>query len=247
VSPTDFGVIAPYWQQVRNIRVALRNLGLSTVRVGLVEDYQGQESRITIVSMTLSRVRESLSSLSAANVTDGSGNGILGSAKGFNVATSRAKALSIIVGNPVALEGDIFGRSLLLRALRSNRYVGTPCSRDILRDAQLQTKGNCGVRADGQPLQATPLDIVDHLGEFALALAIEQDQAAESDGVDATWAPPPSIPLFSWEELVEEDGEEEEFINSDLARLGGIYAGHNAAMSDLAAYYGQQSFESKFA
>ena len=249
VSPADFGVIAPYWRQVRKIRAALRNLGLSTVRVGLVEDYQGQEARITIVSMTLSRVRESLHSMSASNVSDGSGKGILGSAKGFNVATSRAKALSVIVANPVALEGDVFGRSLLLRSLRSNRYVGTPCSAAAVEEARLRREGSSGVGADGRPLVTNALDIVDHLGELAVQLAIEQEQGVESGGnAGAAWAPPTSAPLFSWEEVVEDGDDEEEFINPSLARLGGDFAGFNTAMSDMAAFYGQQeSFENKFA
>ena len=55
------------------------------------------------------------------------------------------------------------------------------------------------------------------------------------------------MPLFPWEEKLEEDSEEEEYINPSLAQLGGGYASHNASMTDMAAYYGQQSFESKFA
>ena len=55
-----------------------------------------------------------------------------------------------------------------------------------------------------------------------------------------------SSPLFSWEKEAKEDADEEEYINPSLEVLGGGSSGLNGAMSDMAAFYGLQSFESKF-
>ena len=239
VSPEDFGIIAPYWRQVREIRLALRKLNLSNVRVGLVEDYQGQEARITIVSMTLSRIRESLHSASIPDVVDASGNGILGSAKGFNVATSRAKALSVIIGNPDSLEGDIFGRRLLARALRTNRYIGAPCSADMVFDSESKSGFESSVHKRS-------MDVVDHLGELAVQFAIEKTQKP-SPGVigDGTELRTSFGTTFAWE-FDDELDDDEEYINPSLKELAGNISSHNVAMSDMAAFYGLQSFDAKF-
>ena len=65
----DLGIIAPYWKQVRKIRDALRLRNYGSVRVGLVEDYQGQESRVTIIATTLTRPRRA--NISFMNDGDG--------------------------------------------------------------------------------------------------------------------------------------------------------------------------------
>jgi helicase MOV-10 len=57
VSADDIGVIAFYRQQVLKIRLMLRERNLSQVRVGGVNDYQGQEARIIFISTVGSRGR----------------------------------------------------------------------------------------------------------------------------------------------------------------------------------------------
>uniref|UniRef100_A0A0G4I657 Uncharacterized protein n=1 Tax=Chromera velia CCMP2878 TaxID=1169474 RepID=A0A0G4I657_9ALVE len=51
----DIGVICTYRRQVRKVRLLLRERGLDAVRVGTVDDYQGQEERVVIISTVLSR------------------------------------------------------------------------------------------------------------------------------------------------------------------------------------------------
>ncbi len=225
VQVVDFGVIAPYWRQVRKIREALRHEGLGQVRVGLVEDYQGQEILISIISTTLSRHRDSiervlLNSPSGSKERFGnattSGRGILGSAKGFNVSLSRAKALEIIVGNPVSLEADVYGRALLSKALKWNRFVGSPVSMNMLREADVHLVTG-RVRAQDVLAEGTVLgSIVDHLGEMAVQFAIDKNGG-------------PGGKTFAWEEPVDD-----EWINPDLAAL----AGGAAQLSDFSAYRG---------
>ena len=179
VAMSDLGIIAPYWAHVRKIRLALRSHGYGEVRVGLVEDYQGQECNITIVSTVLSRPRRANLSFMNDGVEEShsitlssSGRGILGSPKGFNVALSRAKALSIVVGHPVALEADIYARRLLLKCLKVGRYGGMPCSQRIQREAGILIGKDTEVDSfnfNENLLDGDVGEYVDHLTELSLA------------------------------------------------------------------------------
>lgn len=115
---SDFGIISPYWRQVRELRVALRRVKLRNVKVGTIDDYQGQENNISIVSTVLSRERVGFSTSQLATT------GIIGSPQRFNVAMSRAKSLLIVVGNPAMLEKDQCCRDLLMYCMRNGRYRG---------------------------------------------------------------------------------------------------------------------------
>ncbi|XP_021240406.1 RNA helicase Mov10l1 isoform X2 [Numida meleagris] len=50
VSVTDIGVITPYRKQVEKIKFLLRSINLSDIKVGTVEEFQGQEYMATILS-----------------------------------------------------------------------------------------------------------------------------------------------------------------------------------------------------
>ena len=102
----DIVVISPYTQQVRKIRHLLECGNLSECRVGTVEIFQGQESRVVI----LSTVRSSLINLESDVKFD---IGFLKHAKRFNVAVTRAKELSIFCGNLDVLKSDVCWLHLL--------------------------------------------------------------------------------------------------------------------------------------
>ncbi|WEV78815.1 TM0106 family RecB-like putative nuclease [Janibacter cremeus] len=82
----DFLVVAPYNAQVMCIREALAGAGLSGVRVGTVDKFQGQEAPVVLVSMAAS---------SHGDVPRGMG--FLLSRNRVNVAVSRAKWRAVIV------------------------------------------------------------------------------------------------------------------------------------------------------
>ena len=82
----DFLVVAPYNAQVALIRAELEKAGLSGVRVGTVDKFQGQQAPVAIVSMTAS---------SHGDVPRGMG--FLLSRNRINVAVSRAQWLAILV------------------------------------------------------------------------------------------------------------------------------------------------------
>uniref|UniRef100_G3TCQ4 RNA helicase n=1 Tax=Loxodonta africana TaxID=9785 RepID=G3TCQ4_LOXAF len=50
VSANDIGVITPYRKQVEKIKILLRNVDLTDVKVGSVEEFQGQEYLVVIIS-----------------------------------------------------------------------------------------------------------------------------------------------------------------------------------------------------
>jgi uncharacterized protein len=87
-SLADIVVMAPYNAQVRALIAALPG----GVRVGTVDKFQGQEALVSIYSLTSSTPEDAPR-----------GMGFLYSLNRLNVATSRAKALAIVVGSPQLL------------------------------------------------------------------------------------------------------------------------------------------------
>lgn len=86
----DILIIAPY-----NAQVAALKQRLPAIRVGTVDKFQGQEAPVVIYSMTSS---------SAADAPRGMS--FLFSLNRLNVATSRARCISILVASPKLLEPD---------------------------------------------------------------------------------------------------------------------------------------------
>ncbi|CAM4479218.1 RNA helicase Mov10l1 isoform X1 [Caretta caretta] len=116
VSVTDIGVITPYRKQVEKIRFLLRNVDLMDIKVGSVEEFQGQEYLVIIIST----VRSNEGSFD----DDRYYLGFLSNAKRFNVAITRPKALLIMVGNPHVLVKDPCFSALLEYSLANGVYVG---------------------------------------------------------------------------------------------------------------------------
>ncbi|XP_074725434.1 RNA helicase Mov10l1 isoform X2 [Strix uralensis] len=116
VSVTDIGVITPYRKQVEKIRFLLRSIDLADIRVGTVEEFQGQEYTVIILSTV--RSHEDLLG------DDKCCLGFLSNPRRFNVAITRAKALLIVVGNPHVLVKDPCFCALLEYSLMNRVYVG---------------------------------------------------------------------------------------------------------------------------
>jgi len=87
---SDILIIAPYNAQVFELQDRIRG-----ARIGTVDKFQGQEAPIVIYSMTTS---------SAADAPRGMS--FLYSLNRLNVATSRARALSILVSSPAIFEAE---------------------------------------------------------------------------------------------------------------------------------------------
>jgi uncharacterized protein len=90
LTAADLMIVAPYNAQVTALAERLPG-----VRIGTVDKFQGQEAPVVIVSLTTSTPEDAPR-----------GMDFLYSANRLNVATSRAKALCILVGNPKLFEPD---------------------------------------------------------------------------------------------------------------------------------------------
>jgi superfamily I DNA and/or RNA helicase len=90
VTLEDILIIAPYNAQVFDLKDRL-----SAARIGTVDKFQGQEAPIVIYSMATS-----------TSVDAPRGMNFLYSLNRLNVATSRAKALSILVCSPALFEPE---------------------------------------------------------------------------------------------------------------------------------------------
>ncbi|XP_060926857.1 putative helicase mov-10-B.2 [Limanda limanda] len=106
ISPRDIGIIAPYRKQVQKIRQALNKvqksfkfMNMDQLKVGSVEEFQGQERRVILVSTVRSSSRYT-------DFDKQFNLGFVKNEKRFNVAITRAKALLIVLGNPRVLNTD---------------------------------------------------------------------------------------------------------------------------------------------
>lgn len=85
----DILVVTPYNSQIREITRAFGRGGVTGVRVGTVDKFQGQEAPVVIYSMATSTVAEAPRGME-----------FLYDLHRLNVATSRAQGLAIIVASP---------------------------------------------------------------------------------------------------------------------------------------------------
>ncbi|CAI5968583.1 unnamed protein product [Closterium sp. NIES-65] len=121
---TDIGVVTPYRKQMQKLQHLLRGKGMDAVKVGSVEEFQGQERRVVIVS-TVRSSQQYVEFDYKHNL------GFLANPKRFNVAVTRAKQLLIIVGNPNLLAQDRCWGALLQYCLRNKAYTGCPLPASI--------------------------------------------------------------------------------------------------------------------
>jgi helicase MOV-10 len=94
----DVGIISPYKRQVQKIRSELEKIEMDGIEAGTVENFQGREKLVIIISTVRSRTPTV---------------GFLDNPKRLNVTITRAKALQIIIGNPTTLKTDPYWFDLL--------------------------------------------------------------------------------------------------------------------------------------
>ncbi|XP_034021907.1 putative helicase mov-10-B.2 [Thalassophryne amazonica] len=124
LSAEHIGIIAPYRKQVEKIQKALRSVSvrnrwndLKDLKVGSVEEFQGQERKIIMVSTVRS-------SINYIKMDQDFNIGFLANEKRFNVAMTRAKSLLIVVGNPVILNKDPTWKKFISYCVEENGYTG---------------------------------------------------------------------------------------------------------------------------
>ncbi|NWT40164.1 SDE3 helicase, partial [Chroicocephalus maculipennis] len=127
VSPKEVGIISPYRKQVEKIRKAITSLDpvlrtlqdIKLLKVGSVEEFQGQERRVILIS-TVRSCSEYFQLDQTFKL------GFLKNPKRLNVAITRAKALLIVVGNPAVLSKDPHWQRFLRYCKEEGGYKGYP-------------------------------------------------------------------------------------------------------------------------
>lgn len=117
---SDIGVITPYRQQVTKLKKTLEDkLDMPDVKVGSVEQFQGQERQVIIISTVRSTVKHN--EFDRLHYL-----GFLSNPRRFNVAITRARSLLIIIGNPHIISKDPYWDRLLRYCADNNSYQGCP-------------------------------------------------------------------------------------------------------------------------
>ena len=124
----DIGIITPYKKQVEKIRQFSASCEIEKIKVGSVEEFQGQERQVIL----LSTVRSDESKVESDIYHN---LGFLSNPRRFNVATTRAHSLLIIVGNPFVLVQDPYWKSIIQYALLNNCYTGCDPPEKHLKDS----------------------------------------------------------------------------------------------------------------
>ncbi|EDV96181.1 probable RNA helicase armi [Drosophila grimshawi] len=117
VSPQNIGIMSPYSKQVKVLRTLFIGADMDMPKIGSVEEFQGQERDIMLIS-TVRSSQDNLQSDARLSL------GFVHSSKRMNVAVSRARCLMVIFGNPQLLALDDCWRHLILYCANNNAYIG---------------------------------------------------------------------------------------------------------------------------
>nr|CAD7396432.1 unnamed protein product [Timema poppensis] len=146
LSPDDIGIITPYQRQVQELHSVMSSLSEleALPKIGSVEEFQGQERRVIILSTVRSMV--DYVKLDVRHAL-----GFIASPKRLNVALTRAKALLIILGNPHVLGTDPYWRYVLSYIVAHGGYTGCNMPSqfeciDMDSDDSDQNNGRCVAR-----------------------------------------------------------------------------------------------------
>jgi len=112
----DIGIISPYHAQCLKLRSTLRSVA-DSIKVGSVEEFQGQERKVIIISTVRSSKEFVKYDLKHTL-------GFVANPRRFNVAVTRAQALLIIVGDPQVLSLDPLWRAFLNYIYLNDGWVG---------------------------------------------------------------------------------------------------------------------------
>jgi helicase MOV-10 len=118
IEPAQIGIIAPYRAQCTKLRKTLKQIA-PEIKIGSVEEFQGDERRVIIITTVRS-------SRDYINYDLRYTLGFVANPRRFNVAVTRAKALLIIVGDPLVLGLDPLWRAYLNTVHVGGGWRGRP-------------------------------------------------------------------------------------------------------------------------
>ncbi|XP_054837044.1 helicase MOV-10 isoform X2 [Eublepharis macularius] len=139
ISPKEIGIISPYRKQVEKIRRAiqlskLKDLShIKDLKVGSVEEFQGQERRVLLISTVRSNSEYFY-------IDEEFSLGFLKNPKRFNVAVTRSKALLIVIGNPIILKQDPIWGEFIKYCQDNGAYKGYQYEEEKNEDEDLSVE-----------------------------------------------------------------------------------------------------------
>ncbi|XP_055994945.1 helicase MOV-10 isoform X2 [Sorex fumeus] len=170
LSPRNVGIISPYRKQVEKIRYCITKLDkelrgmddIKELKVGSVEEFQGQERSVILISTVRS-------SQNFVQLDLDFNLGFLKNPKRFNVAVTRAKALLIVVGNPLLLGHDRDWKVFLEFCKENGGYTGCPFP------AKLDLQQGQNLLEDLSKLSASTSGPREREGEDGLSAQVEPE------------------------------------------------------------------------
>ena len=117
VASNEIGIITPYRKQVEKLRQFLASFEIGRMKIGSVEEFQGQERQVIILS-TVRSDESKVESDVFHNI------GFLANPRRFNVAITRSQALLVVIGNPFVLIQDKYWKTFIEYAVMNGCYVG---------------------------------------------------------------------------------------------------------------------------
>ncbi|KAH9948069.1 P-loop containing nucleoside triphosphate hydrolase protein [Amylocystis lapponica] len=174
VSDADIGIISPYHAQCQRIRRNLQPFA-DGVKVGSVEEFQGQERPVIILSTVRSSPEFVKYDLKHTL-------GFVANPRRFNVAVTRAQALLIVVGDPAVLSLDPLWRSFLSYVHVNGGWRGSEPSWDT----------RAPVNGEGGYAEQVRADALTSMDDFArrmemLTLEGVVDDDDDYSNVDRPW------------------------------------------------------------
>ncbi|EAU82805.2 RNA helicase [Coprinopsis cinerea okayama7 len=172
ITDHDIGIISPYHAQCLKLRTALRPIAES-VKIGSVEEFQGQERKVIIIS-TVRSSREFLEYDLHHTL------GFVANPRRFNVAITRAQSLLVVVGDPNVLGLDPLWRGFLNYVERNGGWVGPEIPWDSSVEVPLPplaAASGPSRTTSGEPNVEGP----ENLGTFRYDVAIRKAVEADMD------------------------------------------------------------------
>eukprot|EP01091_Cochliopodium_minus_P012473 TRINITY_DN3787_c0_g1_i1.p1 TRINITY_DN3787_c0_g1~~TRINITY_DN3787_c0_g1_i1.p1 ORF type:complete len:722 (+),score=289.64 TRINITY_DN3787_c0_g1_i1:1792-3957(+) len=132
VDPKDIGVITPFFKQTKKIRDYLRlqrEKGYGDVKVGSVEEFQGHEKKILIISTVRSSKRH-------LNNDQHFGLGFLKNIKRINTSITRACMMLVFVGDPYILCQDENWKKIIDECKKNGNYNGKELNEEYFKERE---------------------------------------------------------------------------------------------------------------
>uniref|UniRef100_A0A6P7FIB9 RNA helicase n=1 Tax=Diabrotica virgifera virgifera TaxID=50390 RepID=A0A6P7FIB9_DIAVI len=117
VKSGGIGIVTPYIKQAKELRTVFTEAEFEVPKIGTIEEFQGQEFDIVIIS-TVRSSKDFIKSDLTYHL------GFVAHPKRLNVAISRAKSLLLIVGNPKLLCTDPCWRAVVKYCIENGVYKG---------------------------------------------------------------------------------------------------------------------------